>query len=53
MKTREAHLRRQEAFEDRRSKIKLLGKEISSKPIMIFKFRLFVIVRYIFFFFLL
>ncbi|MCG7218545.1 hypothetical protein ACMBCN_02160 [Candidatus Liberibacter asiaticus] len=32
-----------------RSKIKLLGKEILFKPIVVFRFRLLLVVRYFFF----
>nr|MCG7218568.1 hypothetical protein [Candidatus Liberibacter asiaticus] len=45
---REAHLK--ETISLLRSKIKLLGKGTSSKPIVVFRFRLLVVVRYFFFF---
>ncbi|MCG7218462.1 hypothetical protein ACMBCN_01620, partial [Candidatus Liberibacter asiaticus] len=46
---REAHLTETRSL--LRSKIKILGNETSSKPIMVFRFRLLVVIRYFFFFF--
>ncbi|MCG7218793.1 hypothetical protein ACMBCN_03530 [Candidatus Liberibacter asiaticus] len=48
---REAHLKEIRSL--LRSMIKLLGKDKSSKPIVVFRFRLLVVVRFFFFFFLL